>query len=271
MLYLVITQLVSNTQVTNLILRKNMTPNSTIDPKDNNQFESISGEWWNPDGPLKSLHQFTPIRIEYFKRAIRRHYLGSWEKTKPLDGLCILDIGCGGGLLAEPMARLGGVVTAIDSSFSSIEVAKQHAKFSELQINYKMNTVEELVNTGMKFDVIYASEVIEHVSHRALFLNSIRRLLLPKGVIIITTINRTLISLAFAKVAAEYIFNIIPKGTHDFNKFLKPKELQAEALKAGIIIDDITGFKPLLDGRFKTTSVTAINYGASGSLSKTSI
>ena len=247
-----------------------MTSNSTINPKDNYRFDSISDEWWNPDGPLKSLHQFTPIRIEYFKNAIRRHQLGSWEKPKPFTNLNILDIGCGGGLLAEPMARLGGVVTAIDSSFSSIEVAKQHTKLSKLDINYKMTTAEELTDTGMRFDVIYASEVIEHVSNRALFLNSIRRLLLPKGVIIITTINRTLISLALAKIAAEYLFNIIPKGTHDFKKFLKPAELQNEALKAGIIFDDIIGFKPLLDGRFKTTSVTAVNYGASGSLLETS-
>lgn len=245
-----------------------MTSNSTIDSNDNYQFESISGEWWNPNGPLKSLHQFTPIRIEYFKTSIKRHHLGNWEKTKPLTGLQILDIGCGGGLLAEPMARLGGVVTAIDSSFSAIENAKKHAEFSKLKINYRTDTAEELANTGMKFDVVYASEVIEHVSNRALFFNSIQRLLRPRGVIIITTINRNLISLAFAKIAAEYIFDIIPKGTHKFDKFIKPTELQNEASKAGIIIDDIIGFKPLLDGRFKTTSITAINYAASGSLAK---
>ena len=242
--------------------------NSTIDPKDNKQFEAISEEWWNPDGSLRSLHQFTPIRLEYFKSAIKRHCLGNWERTDPLRGLNILDIGCGGGLLAEPMARLGGIVTAIDSSSSAIQVAKQHAELSQLRINYKLTTAEELAESGMKFNVIYASEVIEHVSNRALFFNSIQRLLAPKSVIIITTINRTLLSLAFAKIAAEYILDIVPKGTHDFNKFLKPAELQNEALKAGIIFDDITGFKPLLDGRFRTTSITAVNYGASGSLAE---
>ena len=246
-----------------------MASNSTVDPKDKHQFESISKEWWDPSGTLGSLHRFTPIRIEYFKNAIRRHHLGSWEQPKPLAGLKILDVGCGGGLLAEPMARLGGHVTAIDSSFSSIEIAKEHAEFSKLVIDYKMDTPEELANTGKQYDVVYASEVIEHVSDRALFLNSLRRLLLPKGVVIITTINRNLISLAFAKIAAEYFFGMIPKGTHDFSKFLKPEELQSEALKAGIIFDDITGFKPLFDGRYTKTSITAINYGASGSLAAT--
>ena len=247
-----------------------MALNSTIDPKDNKQFEAISEEWWNPNGPLKSLHQFTPIRLSYFKSAIKRHYLGNWERTNPLSGLKILDIGCGGGLLAEPMARLGGNVTAIDSSYSAIQVAKQHAELSKLRINYKMNTAEELAETGIKFNVVYASEVIEHVYDRDLFLKSIQHLLAPKGVVIITTINRTLFSLVFAKIAAEYIINWIPKGTHDFNKFLKPAELQSEALKAGIILDDIIGFKPLLDGRFRTTSITAVNYGASGTLAKNS-
>ena len=243
-----------------------MTSNSTIDLEDIKRFEELSQDWWDPKGPLKSLHQFTPIRIEYIKSAIKRHQKGNWESSKPLANIRILDIGCGGGLLAEPMARLGGIVSAIDGSSSAIETARLHAKTSMLDITYTATTAEELALTDNQFDVVYASEVIEHVSDRALFLDSIRRLIAPEGVVIFTTINRTLASLAFAKFAAEYVLKIVPKGAHDFDKFVKPSELQNEAQKAGIIIDDVTGFKPLPDGRFKFSSITAVNYGASGSL-----
>ena len=243
-----------------------MTSKSTVDSNDIQKFEALSKEWWNPEGSLKSLHQFTPIRLEYFKKVIKYHQKGNWESNKPFTDLRILDIGCGGGLLAEPMSRLGGIIIGIDGSSAAIEIAKLHAKASELDITYICTSVEKLTNTKNEFDVIYASEVIEHVSDRALFFNSIRHLLAPSGVVIFTTINRTLASLAFAKFAAEQLLKIVPKGAHDFNKFVKPSELQNEARKAGIIIDDITGFKPLLGGRFKFTSVTAINYGASGFL-----
>ena len=268
MLYLVINELTANTQVTILILEKKMTTNTTIDFEDKNQFDAIAEQWWDPSGSLKSLHQFTPIRIEYIKNSIKRHHFGEWEKLKPLSNLQILDIGCGGGLLAEPMSKLGGIVTGIDSSLSTIEIARQHAETSKLEIDYQVTTAERLADEGTKFDVIYASEVIEHVSDRSLFLKSIERLLTPEGVVIITTINRNLFSFALAKISAEYIFELIPKGTHDFTKFVKPSELQSEAKEAGIILDDFTGFKPLLDGRFKFTSITTINYGASGSLSR---
>ncbi len=243
-----------------------MTSNSTIDLEDIKRFEELSQDWWDPNGPLKSLHQFTPIRIEYIKSAIKRHQKGSWQSPKPLDNIRILDIGCGGGLLAEPMARLGGIVSAIDGSSSAIETARLHAKTSKLNITYAATTAEELALTDSQFDVIYASEVLEHVSDRILFFVSIRRLIAPDGVVIFTTINRTLASLAIAKFAAEYVLKIVPKGAHDFDKFVKPSELQNEALKAGIIIDDVTGLKPLPDGRFKFSSFTAVNYGASGSL-----
>ncbi|MBT5575284.1 bifunctional 2-polyprenyl-6-hydroxyphenol methylase/3-demethylubiquinol 3-O-methyltransferase UbiG [Alphaproteobacteria bacterium] len=239
--------------------------NSTIDRNDINRFEALSKEWWEPSGSMKSLHQFTPIRIEYFKKAIKRHQLGDWENEKPLSNLQILDIGCGGGLLAEPMARLGGDVTGIDGSSSAIETARLHAKSSELNINYSVISAEELADTDINFDIIYASEVIEHVANRSLFLSAIERLLAPNGIVILTTINRTFAALALAKFAAENILKIVPKGAHEFDKFVKPAELQAEARKAGIILDDFTGFMPLLDGRFKFTSITAINYAASGS------
>ena len=243
-----------------------MTSNSTTDLKDLKRFEELAQDWWDPNGPLKSLHQFTPIRVEYIKSAIRRHQKGSWGGANPLANLKILDIGCGGGLIAEPMARLGGIVSAIDASSSAIKTAKLHAEISMLDITYASTTAEELALKNNQFDVIYASEVIEHVSDRKLFLYSIRQLIKPDGVVIFTTINRTLASLVMAKFAAEYVLKIVPKGAHDFNKFVKPYELQNEALKAGIVIDDITGFKLLPNGRFKFSSFTAVNYGASGSL-----
>ena len=243
-----------------------MVSKSTIDSKDIQRFEALSREWWDPEGLLKSLHQFTPVRIEYFKKVIKYHQKWSWDSKKPLANLRILDVGCGGGLLAEPMSRLGGIVTGIDGSSAAIETAKMHAKASELDITYIHSSVEDFIHTKNEFDLIYASEIIEHVSDRALFFNSIRHLLAPKGVVIFTTINRTLASLAFAKFAAERLLKIVPEGAHDFDKFVKPSELQNEARKAGIIIDDITGFRPALGGRFKFTNITAVNYGASGGL-----
>ena len=227
----------------------------------------MSSRWWDPDGPMAPLHDFTPVRIDYILDSVRR--LGTGGSSNRVEGLRFLDIGCGGGLLAEPMARLGGIVTGIDATAEAIEAARAHAAIEGLNIDYCCCTAESLAEGGASFDVIYASEVIEHVMDRRLFAASIAAMLAPGGTVVITTINRTLASLMLAKVALEYVFRLVPAGTHDPARFVKPYELRAEFAGAGIILDDMTGFAPRPARRiggngFVRTSMMAINYASSG-------
>jgi 2-polyprenyl-6-hydroxyphenyl methylase/3-demethylubiquinone-9 3-methyltransferase len=241
---------------------------TTADQREIDNFTTISGHWWNPDGPMAPLHSFTPVRVDYILGAINRFFPVQTvrpQKTKTaLKGLKILDIGCGGGLLAEPMARLGANVTGIDVTDAAIVAAKAHAKTSQLSINYQTITAEDLATTGAIFDVVYASEVIEHVADRPLFIEAIAKMLAPNGVVIITTINRSLPALVFAKFALEYILRVVPPGTHDPQKFVQPSELRAEFADAGILLDDMTGFAPCLGGGFMPIGSLAVNYAASG-------
>ena len=244
---------------------------TTIDADDISRFDSQARQWWDPDGPMKTLHLFTPVRVEYILAVARRTGLTPERSDRllPLDGHKVLDVGCGGGLLAEPLCRLGAKMTAIDASQGAIDAAKTHATSQGLSITYQNMAIETLANDPAmqaKFDLIYASEIIEHVSNRHQFLQSIRLLLKTDGVIIFTTINRSLPALFLAKLAAEYILNVVPRGTHQFEKFVQPEELQRECADAGILIDDVTGFIPTPQGGFRFSSITAVNYGASGQL-----
>ena len=178
--------------------------------------------------------------------------------------MAVIDLGFGGGLLAEPMARLGGSVTGTDVTEAAITAATLHASQNGLDIDYRCCTAETLASSGARFDVIYASEVIEHVADRALFIEAIARMLKPQGVVIITTINRSLPALLLAKFALEYIVRLVPAGTHDPRKFVRPAELRAEFAAAGIMLDDITGLAPRASGGFRQTGSLAINYAASG-------
>ena len=253
---------------------------TTADQKEIDNFSAMSSQWWDTEGPMAPLHDFTPVRIDYILDSI--HRIGTSKQPQNparqnparqnLDGVRILDIGCGGGLLAEPMARLGGTVTGIDATPQAIDAARAHAAQSGLDIDYRCVTAEALAETGAVFDVIYASEVIEHVTDRRLFAASIATMLAPGGTVVITTINRTLASLALAKVALEYIFRLVPAGTHDPARFVKPSELRAEFAASGIVLDDMTGFAPRparrigANGFFRTASL-AVNYAASGTSS----
>ena len=241
---------------------------TTADQREIDNFAALSDQWWDMRGPMAPLHAFTPIRIDYILANIERF----WPKkarpvapaSRPLTGLRILDIGCGGGLLAEPMARLGASVTGIDVTEAAIISATAHAKHADLDIDYRCCTAEDLASTGVTFDVIYASEVIEHVADRGLFIKAIANMLDPKGVVIVTTINRSLPALLLAKFALEYVVRLVPAGTHDPRKFVRPNELRREFAAVGIMLDDMTGLAPRPGGGFRQTGSLAINYAASG-------
>ncbi len=241
---------------------------TTADQREIDNFAALSDQWWDPAGPMAPLHAFTPIRIDYILANIERFWpvaaRAEASHAQPLTGLRILDIGCGGGLLAEPMARLGGSVTGIDVTEAAITAAALHASQNGLDIDYQCCTAETLASSGTRFDVIYASEVIEHVADRAIFIEAIASMLQPQGVVIITTINRSLPALLLAKFALEYIVRLVPAGTHDPRKFVRPAELRAEFAAAGIMLDDITGLAPRASGGFRQTGSLAINYAASG-------
>jgi len=241
---------------------------TTADQREIDNFAALSDQWWDMRGPMAPLHAFTPIRIDYILANIERF----WPKkarpaaaaSRPLTGLRILDIGCGGGLLAEPMARLGATVTGIDVTEAAIIAATAHAKQADRDIDYRCCTAEDLASTGITFDVIYASEVIEHVADRGLFIKAIANMLDPKGVVIVTTINRSLPALLLAKFALEYVVRLVPAGTHDPRKFVRPNELRREFAAVGIMLDDMTGLAPRPGGGFRQTGSLTINYAASG-------
>ncbi len=252
---------------------------TTADEKEIGNFSAISDAWWDISGPMRPLHDFTPVRVDYIIDSVRRIGTCKDQIVKndtqvgggppALSGLRILDIGCGGGLLAEPMARLDADVTGIDASAPAIEAARAHAALGGLEIDYHCKTAEVLAAEGAKFDVIYASEVIEHVADRQLFINAISEMLAPSGTVVITTINRTFAALALAKFMLEYVVRMVPAGTHDPSKFVRPCELRAEFVAAGIILDDMTGFAPRPARRigangFLRVGSLAINYAASG-------
>jgi 2-polyprenyl-6-hydroxyphenyl methylase/3-demethylubiquinone-9 3-methyltransferase len=241
---------------------------TTADQTEIDNFAALSDQWWDQKGPMAPLHAFTPVRIDYILQAIGRFFpikTGVKLSAKPsLAGLRILDIGCGGGLLAEPMARLGAKVKGVDVTAPAINAARAHSESMQLAIDYQMITAEDLAASGAKFDVIYASEVIEHVNNRSLFIKAVATMLAPNGVVVITTINRSLPALIFAKFALEYIVRLVPAGTHDPRKFVRPAELRAEFAAVGIVLDDMTGFAPCLGGGFMPIGSLAINYAASG-------
>lgn len=237
---------------------------TTADQTEIDNFAALSDQWWDQKGPMAPLHAFTPVRIDYILQSIGRFFPIKTGQKLSLAGLKILDIGCGGGLLSEPMARLGAEVTGIDVTAPAISAAKIHAESMQLAIDYQVITAEDLAASSAKFDVIYASEVIEHVADRPLFVKAIATMLAPNGVVVITTINRSLPALVFAKFALEYIVRLVPAGTHDPRKFVRPAELRAEFAAAGIVLDDMTGFAPCPGGGFMPIGSLAINYAASG-------
>ncbi len=232
---------------------------STINKKEIEKFSRIAEEWWNPDGKFKPLHKFNPIRISYIKHNIIKT-LKLENKKKPLETVKILDIGCGGGLLSEPMKRLGAEVVGIDASNNNIKIAKIHAKKNKLDIKY-LCTSPENFDTNEKFDVILNMEIVEHVQDVDLFLSSCSKLLRKGGIMFVATINKTLKSYFFAIIGAEYIMRWLPIGTHDWENFIKPNYLVDILKKYNLEPDAIDGMKfNLIKDEWTISSDKSINY-----------
>ena len=232
---------------------------STINKKEIDKFSKIAEDWWNPEGKFKPLHKFNPTRIKYIKDKILNHFK-ILNNEKPLKNLKILDIGCGGGLLSEPISRLGANITGIDASEKNINAAKIHAKQSNLKINYFCNSPENF-KADKKFDVILNMEIVEHVEDVDFFIKKSSELLKKNGLMFVATLNRTLKSYIFANVGAEYVLRWLPIGTHEWNKFITPKELTKFGEKNSLQPDNIDGmvFNPI-NNLWKVSKDCSVNY-----------
>ncbi|WP_415313715.1 bifunctional 2-polyprenyl-6-hydroxyphenol methylase/3-demethylubiquinol 3-O-methyltransferase UbiG [Candidatus Pelagibacter sp. Uisw_106] len=232
---------------------------NSINKKEIEKFSKIAEEWWDPNGKFKPLHNFNPIRIRYIKENIIKDFKIR-SSDKPLKNIKLLDIGCGGGLLSEPMCRLGANVVGIDASKKNIEVAKFHAKKNNLQIDYKVASPEMLKNKT-RFDVILNMEIVEHVNDIDFFIKESSKLLKKNGIMFIATLNKTLKSYVFAIVGAEYILKWLPIGTHDWEKFVKPSELIRISKKNNLSLKKLNGMNfDILDNSWKVTGDTSVNY-----------
>ena len=233
--------------------------NNTINKKEIEKFSKIAEEWWDPEGKFKPLHKFNPIRISYIKNNIIQSFKLK-NKNKPLEKVKILDIGCGGGLLCEPMSRLGADVVGIDASDKNIKVAKLHAKKNNLDIEYLCATPETF-KTDIKFDVILNMEIVEHVENVDFFLKSSSELLRKNGMMFVATLNKTLKSYLFAIIGAEYILNWLPIGTHEWEKFVKPQDLTNILKKYKLNLESLDGMKyNLFKDEWAVSKDKSINY-----------
>lgn len=237
------------------------TAKSTIDEADVARFSAMADEWWSPTGKFKPLHKFNPVRLEYIKEKVCENFDRDIKDAKAFKGLRFLDIGCGGGLLSEPMARLGAQVVGADASETNIEIAKIHAEQSGLDIDYRATTSEELEKAGEKFDVILNMEVVEHVSDVNFFMTSCAKMVKPNGLMFVATINRTLKAKALAIFMAENVLKWLPKGTHEYEKLVRPEEIEAPISTEGMEIIDRTGvFYNVLQDRWNKSRDMDVNY-----------
>ena len=232
---------------------------NSINKKEIEKFSNMAAEWWDPEGKFKPLHKFNPIRIKYIKENIIKEFQLK-NKKYPLSGINVLDIGCGGGLLSEPMCRLGANVTAIDASNKNIAIANLHAKKNNLKINYLCSSPEKL-KTTKKFDVILNMEIVEHVEDVDFFLKSCANLLKKNGLMFVATINKTLKSYIFAIVGAEYVLRWLPIGTHEWEKFVKPEELKRILIKNNLNLKKIDGMNfNILKDEWNVSKDLSVNY-----------
>jgi 2-polyprenyl-6-hydroxyphenyl methylase/3-demethylubiquinone-9 3-methyltransferase len=232
-----------------------------VDRAEVERFSALAAEWWDPHGKMAPLHKFNPVRLGYIRDRAAEHFDRDPKRLDSLKGLRILDIGCGGGLLSEPLARLGAAVVGADPSDMNIEAAKHHAEQSELQIDYRCTTAEELADTGERFDLVLAMEVVEHVADVTLFVARCAEMVKPGGLMIAATLNRTFKSFALAIVGAEYILRWLPIGSHQWDKFVTPNELEIAMEQGGLRMFDEQGvIYNILADRWQLSSDTDVNY-----------
>ena len=232
---------------------------NSVNKKEIEKFSKMATEWWDPEGKFKPLHKFNPIRIQYIKENIINNFKLK-NKNKPLSGVNILDIGCGGGLLSEPMSRMGANVTGIDASNKNIKIAKIHSKKNNLKINYLCSSPEKL-KSKKKFDVILNMEIVEHVEDISFFLKSCSKLLKKNGLMFVATINRTLKSYVFAIVGAEYVLRWLPIGTHEWEKFVKPEDLKKILLKNNVSLKKLDGMNfNIIKDEWNISKDLSVNY-----------
>ena len=235
----------------------------SIDVGEIEKFNRLAAEWWNPNGKFRPLHAFNPVRLQFIREIAAHHFGRDAKALRPFDGLSLLDIGCGGGLLSEPAARMGFSVLGADASEKNVKTAAAHATGGGLDLIYRVTTAEALAREGARFDFILNMEVVEHVADLTGFLSACAALLNPDGLMLVATINRTLKSLALAKIGAEYVLRWLPPGTHDWDRFVRPSELQALLEEAGLTVSSLQGvvFAPLR-WEWRLSSDTDVNYMA---------
>jgi 2-polyprenyl-6-hydroxyphenyl methylase/3-demethylubiquinone-9 3-methyltransferase len=237
------------------------TGGATLDPAEVETFARIASEWWDPNGKFRPLHKLGPARLAFLRKHLVRHFQRPDERLRPLEGLSVLDIGCGGGLVSEPLARLGATVTGIDPARQNIEAARRHAEDQGLAIDYRAITVEELIAEGRSFDAVLCLEVVEHVPDPAAFMKLCVGLVRPGGLLLASTINRTLKAWLLAIVGAEYVLRWLPVGTHRWDRFVTPDELAGHLAAAGLggIVSEGMVFDPLSD-TWSLSADTDVNY-----------
>ena len=236
-------------------------PGSTVDDAEVERFAALATEWWDPRGKMAVLHKFNPVRLGFIKEAACRRFRRDAKRLDALAGLRILDIGCGGGILSEPLARLGADVVGADPAKANIEAAKLHAAEAGVAVDYRATTAEELADAGERFDVVLAMEVVEHVADLGLFIKRCAEMVKPGGLMVVATLNRTIKSFAFAIVGAEYLLRWLPRGTHQWDKFVTPNELEAVLERHGLRTTDETGvIYNLVADRWQISTDMDVNY-----------
>lgn len=240
---------------------KDFSGSATVDRAEVARFDRLADTWWDAKGPMRTLHKFNPVRLAYIRDAAAAHWNRDAAGGLPLEGLSVLDVGCGGGLLCEPLSRLGATVTGIDPARTNVEVAKRHAERSGAQVSYRNDTVETLVEEGAAFDIVLAMEVVEHVADVDAFVEACSRAVKPGGLLVMATLNRTMKSFALAIVGAEYVLRWLPRGTHDWKKFVTPEELESSIGRNGLAVTDRIGviYNPLADS-WRLSSDLGVNY-----------
>jgi 2-polyprenyl-6-hydroxyphenyl methylase/3-demethylubiquinone-9 3-methyltransferase len=234
---------------------------STVDTAEVARFSRLAADWWNPRGPMAALHKFNPLRLAYIRDQAVARFARDPKRLDCLKGLRILDIGCGGGILSEPLARIGAEVVGADPAATNIEVGKLHAAKSGVTVDYRCTTAEALADAGERFDIVLAMEVVEHVSDVALFVRRCAEMVKPGGMLVAATINRTLKSFALAIVGAEYVLRWVPRGTHQWDKFVTPHELESASARSGLRVVDQRGvIYNLLADRWQLSSDMDVNY-----------